>query len=98
MSLKISGYCSLGLSADIAIAATQCAPILLAQINSKMPRVHGPGLVHISKLKAYIEVDVPLGSPVAEVTPEAGKIGENVASLVENGFHAHEHTQAHTKP
>lgn len=79
------GYCSLGLSTDIAIAATQCAPILLAQINKNMPRVHGPGLVHISRLNAYIEVDTPLFEPAVEITPEASKIGELVASLVDNG-------------
>lgn len=79
------GYCSLGLSADIAIAATQCAPLLLAQINSHMPRVHGPGLVHISRLNAYVEVNIPLASPSVELTPEATKIGEHVASLIENG-------------
>ena len=38
------GYCSLGVSVDASITAAECARIVLAQINPRMPRTHGTPL------------------------------------------------------
>ena len=35
------GCCSLGTSVDVARAAADCAPLLIAEINRQMPRTHG---------------------------------------------------------
>lgn len=35
------GYCTLGTSADAAVAAARSAKILIAEINEQMPRTHG---------------------------------------------------------
>ncbi|HET8796117.1 MAG TPA: 4-hydroxybutyrate CoA-transferase, partial [Thermoanaerobaculia bacterium] len=35
------GYCTLGTSADAAVAASRSARILIAEINDRMPRTHG---------------------------------------------------------
>lgn len=80
------GFCSLGTSIDISLAAIQSAKIIVAQINKYVPRSHGDGFVHISKLDYVCEFDDPLPEtyqpPLSEVEL---KIGENVASLIENG-------------
>jgi 4-hydroxybutyrate CoA-transferase len=80
------GYCSLGTSVDCARAAVESAKFVVAQINPQMPRVHGDGLIHISKVSQFVEVNEALpevpSRPQGEV---AKKIGENVAAIVEDG-------------
>lgn len=80
------GYCSLGTSVDVAKAAADSAKFIVAQINPQMPRVHGDGFVHISKIHQYVEVNSPL--PEVKLSPlsaEEIKIGQYVAELVEDG-------------
>lgn len=79
------GYCSLGVSVDVAVAAVQSAKSVIAQINPKMPRSHGDGLVHVSQLAAACAVDVPLPqtSP-PNLGPLELAIGKHVAELVED--------------
>lgn len=49
------GYCSLGVSVDIAKAATDVAlKIIALAVNPKMPRSHGDGQIHISKIAAAV--------------------------------------------
>ncbi len=82
-----NGYCSLGCSVDIARAAADCAPILIAQVNPQMPRVHGDGFIHISKFKAVCHADhaLPEVSYASKVNEIYDRIGKNVAELVDNG-------------
>lgn len=79
------GYCSLGVSVDIACTAVDVADLVIAQINPRMPRVHGDGFIHTSQIDYYIEVDDPLpqiaSHPITEVER---KIGEHVAGLIED--------------
>jgi len=83
---NLQGYCSLGVSVDVALAAFHAAEVVVAQINHQMPRVHGDGFIHIDQLDAYIEVDEPLFSPSQKSLTEVEKsIGKNVAALVEDG-------------
>ncbi|MFM8315332.1 MAG: 4-hydroxybutyrate CoA-transferase, partial [Deltaproteobacteria bacterium] len=49
-----NGWCSLGLSVDVAKAAVDTAKVILAQINPRMPRVHGDGFIHQDQLDAFI--------------------------------------------
>lgn len=80
------GYCSLGVSVDIAASAVAIAKKVIAQINPQMPRVHGDGFVHISKIDLAIESDEPLPEmPLRTLGAAEKAIGEKVASLVENG-------------
>lgn len=80
------GYCSLGLSVDIARAAVEKATTVIAQVNPHMPRVHGDGFIHISDIDYYVEIDDPVhlleSRPFTEIER---KIGENVTALVEDG-------------
>ena len=41
------GYMSLGISVDIVKAAVANASLVIAQVNSNMPRVHGDGFIHV---------------------------------------------------
>lgn len=80
------GYCSLGTSVDISLAAVESAKIVIAQVNKYMPRTHGDGLIHISKITFYTEEDQPLPeTKVHPLTEQEKAIGANVASLIENG-------------
>ncbi len=80
------GYCSLGISVDTTKAAVDCAKKVIAQINTRMPRTHGDGLLHISSFDSYLELDQELPeSANHEVLPEERRIGEHVAGIIENG-------------
>ena len=80
------GYCSLGTSVDVALAAALSAKTVIAQLNRAMPRSLGQSFVHVSRFAATVEVDEP---PIVEAPAQPSeverKIGENVASLVEDG-------------
>lgn len=82
----VHGYVSLGTSVDAAAAAAETAPILIAQVNRRMPRSLGDGALHVSRFAALVEVDEALpehASPTLGPTERA--IGERVAALVPNG-------------
>ena len=80
------GFCSLGVSVDVARAAVQVARNVIAQINPNMPRTHGDGLLHVSALHGAVVVDDPLPEIVAsQPTPVESAIGRYVAELIEDG-------------
>lgn len=80
------GYCSLGVSVDIAAAAVETARIVIAQVNPHMPRTFGHALVHQSRFSAAVEVDVPLPEPKAAARrPEDDAIGKHIAALIPDG-------------
>jgi len=80
------GYCTLGTSVDVARAAVDEAKIVIAQINPRMPRVHGDGMVHVDRIDHAVNVDVPLVE-IAPSTPSEAEaaIGRHVAGLVDEG-------------
>ena len=43
------GYCSLGVSVDVARSAVNSAKTVIALVNRKMPRTHGDGMIHSSR-------------------------------------------------
>lgn len=79
------GYCSYGISVDYTQAATECAGLVIAQVNSFMPRTGG-AKIHLDKIHFIIEKDEPL---IELKPPKIGDvekaIGKNVAKLVEDG-------------
>jgi len=81
------GFCSLGVSVDVARSAVRNAGVLIGQINPQMPRTHGEGQVHIDQLHAYVEVDAPL--PEVDYADGIGererRIGVHCADLIEDG-------------
>lgn len=80
------GYMSLGISVDIVKAATENAALVIAQINSYMPRVHGDGFIHIKDVDFLIPHDeLLLDYEVDTDTELAERIGKYVARLVQDG-------------
>lgn len=80
------GFCSLGVSVDIARAAVDCAKHVIAQVNPQMPRTHGDALVHIDRIDYFVETDEPLPHvPPPELTAAEREIGRFIAELVDDG-------------
>jgi acyl-CoA hydrolase len=81
------GYCSLGVSVDVARSAVQKARVIIAQMNPNMPRTHGDGLIHMSQIHEAIETNEPIPEVNfgLKISPESKKIGALVASLIEDG-------------
>ena len=79
------GYCSLGVSLEATLAVIDNAKHVIAQINEQMPRVHGEGIIHISELDTFVEVNLPIHQhTLAEPTPTEDKIGGFIAELIED--------------
>ncbi len=80
------GYCSLGVSVDVALPAVRTAKKIIAQINPFVPRTHGTGIVHIDEVEFAIEVNRPLHEyNPTEISELEHRIGAHVASLIEDG-------------
>lgn len=80
------GFCSLGTSVDAALAASQQAKLVLAQINRKMPRTLGDSHIHVSRIHAAIEIDdeLPEVSYSSQAAPANEAIGRTVAGLIDD--------------
>ena len=81
------GYCSLGVSVDIARSAVNTAKYIIAQVNPNVPRTHGDSLVHTDRFTHLVYSEEPLpqvdyGSKVAD---EELKIGQLIAELIDDG-------------
>jgi acyl-CoA hydrolase/GNAT superfamily N-acetyltransferase len=80
------GFCSFGVSVDVVKAAVESADYVVAEVNPNMPRTLGDSFVHISKLDALVQSNGPLLEFANQPpSPESLKMGEFIASLVENG-------------
>jgi len=80
------GFCTLGVSVDVSRAAVEAAPMVVAEINPRMPRTHGDGLVHVRDIDLAIEVDYAIAEHLPSATTDTERaIGLHVASLVEDG-------------
>lgn len=80
------GFCSLGVSVDIARAAVDSARTVIAQVNPRMPRTHGDGLIDRRRFAATIEVDVPIPEHAPATSTDVERaIARNIAPLVEDG-------------
>jgi acyl-CoA hydrolase len=83
----IHGYCSLGASVDIARAAVNTAPIIIAQVNPKVPRTHGDGLIHVSRFSSMVYYDgfLPEEDYGLKTGKDELKIGEIIAGMIDDG-------------
>jgi len=80
------GYMSLGISVDIVKAAAQLASVVIAQINSHMPRVHGDSFIHMGEVDYILPHDEPLLEYETDPPDEGVKrMGNYVSSVVEDG-------------
>jgi len=80
------GFCSLGISVETTKAAVDVAKKIVAQINPKMPRTHGDGLLHISRFDTFIEYEEELPElPPHQLTAEEQQIGKHISDIIEDG-------------
>lgn len=81
------GYCSLGVSVDIARAAVDSARQIIALVNPLMPRTHGDGMIHTDRFTKMVFHESPL--PEESYTSKVGEteriIGQHIAGMIEDG-------------
>jgi acyl-CoA hydrolase len=59
---------------------------VIAQVNPRMPRTHGDGLIHVDSIDTLVEVDEPIHElPPREISEAERAIGRHCAELVEDG-------------
>ena len=84
--MDVHGYFSLSISAIYERDLIDRGALVLLEVNPNFPRTFGDTQVHISEVGALVESDRPI--PTAKLAPYTAvdqKIGEYVASLVEDG-------------
>ncbi len=80
------GYCSMGVSVDVARSAVNTAKHIIAQVNPNVPRTHGDGIIHTKRFSAMVYCEDPLFERIFGENPSEDelKIGANVASIIED--------------
>ena len=80
------GYCSYGMSADLAVSAVECSKIIIAEINKSMPYLCGGARIHESQITAAVECDdPPLALEFGAPTPIEAAIGGFIANEIPDG-------------
>ncbi len=80
------GYCSYGVSCDIVKSAAECASVVIAEVNSRMPRILGDCFIHVDDIDVLVDSDVPIHEAIQGEPDElAMRIGKHIANLVEDG-------------
>ena len=81
-----NGWMSLGISVDVTLAAAQSAGVVVAQVNSMMPRIPGHSYIHLDDVDVIVEQEEELLSafnlPVYE---SASEIAGITANLIDDG-------------
>lgn len=82
-----NGYCSLGVSIGHSLPLALEAKLVIAEVNQRMPRLPGPGSIHISQIDYMVESDrklleFPSGDPPG---PKEIEIGRLAADLIPDG-------------
>ncbi len=80
------GYCTLGTSIDIARSAVDTARKIIAVVNPRMPRTHGDGVLHLSRIDKCVwhEEELLTVDYSTKVTDVERQIGKNVAELIDD--------------
>jgi acyl-CoA hydrolase len=80
------GFCSLGVSVDIARAAVECADHVIAQVNPRMPRTLGDALLSVDDIDALVETEDELHEvPIPQLSDTDRSIGNFIAGMIDDG-------------
>ncbi len=80
------GWMSLGISVDITESAAEAADIVIAQVNTNMPRVLGRSYIHVSDIDFFVEYDEPLiETDTYPDVASADMIARYVSRLIDDG-------------
>lgn len=81
-----NGFVSLGISVDITKAAIENSPLVIAQLNSNMPRVHGDTFIDIKNIDYVIHHEEPLLEFSPQVPDEITRqIARYVTQIINDG-------------
>jgi acyl-CoA hydrolase len=73
------GRLSLGVSTSYPLPVARAAPLVIAEVNHRMPRTHGDSTITVDRLAACVETDRPL---VAYPPPKIGDVERRIAGHV----------------
>ncbi|MDD2835914.1 MAG: GNAT family N-acetyltransferase [Methanothrix sp.] len=80
------GYLSLGISVDVVQSAVEMAELVVAQVNTNMPRTHGDGFINIKDIDYILPHDEPLLEYSVKAPNDiVQSIGRYVARIIEDG-------------
>jgi 4-hydroxybutyrate CoA-transferase len=80
------GYCNMGISIIYMESAIRCGKTIIAEVNENMPRVHGDGFVHVSRIDYFVENNFQVKElPRPQISKVEEAIGSHVAELVKDG-------------
>jgi acyl-CoA hydrolase len=80
------GKCSLGIGVDYVADAVAHTPVLIAEVNRRMPATAGTAKIPMSRFSAVVETDRPLLEAPERAADEIERaIARHVAALVEDG-------------
>ncbi len=80
------GFCSYGVEVGVSKTAAQNARLVIAEVNTQMPRTLGDAFIHVSKIHHAVHVDYQLPQiKMGQPTELSKAIGRHVASLIEDG-------------
>ncbi len=80
------GYCSMGISVDIGLAACQTAKVIIAEINEQMPRTMGPGMLHVRDVTAFVRTNYPvLEHAPGDIDDISRAIARHIVNLIPDG-------------
>jgi 4-hydroxybutyrate CoA-transferase len=71
-----SGYVNLGLTNFYSLEAIRAAKLVIAEVNSQMPVIHGDNWVHVSEFDYFVEHDFELPK---SIRPEPGPVEKTIA-------------------
>jgi acyl-CoA hydrolase/GNAT superfamily N-acetyltransferase len=81
------GYVSLGVSVDIIPAAVAAAKLVIAEVNSAMPRTLGDTTIHIRDIHKLVPVHTPVQEYVHQSATEevVQQIAKYIAGIIDDG-------------
>lgn len=84
------GWMSLGIAVDVTLAAALSADRVIAQVNSRMPRVLGRSFVHVNDVDVIVEHDERLLTiDLPQESDTDHRIAANIERLIEDGSTLH---------
>ncbi|MFC1880932.1 GNAT family N-acetyltransferase [Thermodesulfobacteriota bacterium] len=81
------GYCSLGVSVDITRSAVEHSAVVIAQVNTRMPRTWGDSFVHVDDIDWLVPHEEPLVEALPSIKDNevSRRIGLYISQLVDDG-------------
>ncbi|MBS1706410.1 MAG: GNAT family N-acetyltransferase [Armatimonadetes bacterium] len=80
------GFCSMGVSVDIGMAACKNARTIIAEVNPNMPRTLGDSFLHVSDIDFLVPVDAPIIEHLSrDVDENSEAIAQQIATLIPDG-------------